>query len=357
MQNLSLRKTPHDRSVRRDRPTTSRFRRVAVLLAVACLAAPASAAGVEPGLISISTGGKTGVYYLAGGAICDLVNDHRWTHGVRCIALSSNGSIDNLRTVRSRENAFGIVQSDWQYHAVRGTDIFAEAGPDTELRSVFALFPEPFTVVARADAGISKFADLKGKRVSLGPVGSGGRATMNVVMAEMGWTDADFAYVADLGMGALPRAVCGDEIDAAVFIVAHPNLTLEDMMTSCDALLIPVSGPGIDRLVAENPYYFSSEIAGGTYPGQSASVATFALAATLVTSSRTSPSLVYEVTTAVFDNFDQFREFHPAFEGLERIADAHRGTDRAVSRGGAALLRGSQVPMRGSGHIQLESTS
>ena len=252
---------------RRDRIATITLRGLAGLLAVVGWAATSSsAAGLEPTLISIGTAGKTGVYYLAGGAICDLVDDHRWEHGVRCLALSSKGSVDNLRAIRSGEESFGIVQSDLHHHAARGTGAFEDAGPDRELRSVFALFPEPFTVVARPDAGISRFADLKGKRVNFGPAGSGGRATMNVVMDEMGWRDADFAYVSDLAMSALPRALCGGEIDAAVFIVAHPNLTLEDVMTSCDAALVAVEGPGIDRLVAENPYYFAFEIPAGTYP-------------------------------------------------------------------------------------------
>ena len=229
---------------RRDRITTITLRRLAGLLAVVGWAASSAAAGLEPTLISIGTGGKTGVYYLAGGAICDLVDDRRWEHGVRCLALSSSGSVDNLRRRPQRRGAFGIVQSDLHHHAARGTGAFVDAGPDRELRSVFALFPEPFTVVARPDAGIAGFADLKGKRVDFGPAGSGGRATMNVVMAEMGWADTEFAYVSDLAMSALPGALCGAEIDAAVFVVAHPNLTLEDVMTSCDATLVAVEGPG-----------------------------------------------------------------------------------------------------------------
>ena len=247
----------------------------------------------------------------------DQAASPRFSHSSRCLALSSNGSVDNLRAIRTGQEPFGIVQSDLHHHAARGTGVFEDAGPDRELRSVFALFPEPFTVVARPDAGISEFADLKGKRVNLGPAGSGGRATMNVVMEGMGWGDADFAYVSDLAMSALPQALCGAEIDAAVFIVAHPNLTLEEVMSSCDATLVAVEGRGINRLVAENPYYFAFEIPAGAYPGQANPVPTFALAATLVTSSRTSPAVVREVTKAVFENFDAFRDFHPAFAELE----------------------------------------
>jgi TRAP transporter TAXI family solute receptor len=289
---------------------------VAVLLALA-VAAPA--VGIEPTLVSIGTGGKTGVYYIAGGAICGLVNDHRWQHGIRCLTESSGGSIDNLTDVRSGARTFGIVQSDWLYHAVQGTAVFADAGPDRELRSVFGMFPESFTVVARPAAGILAFRDLKGKRVSLGPSGSGGRATMRVVMQEMGWADTDFAYIADLAMPDVPRALCNGEVDAAVFIVAHPNLTVEDMVSSCGAVLVPVDGPEIDDLVVANVYYAPSEIRADTYPDQASGVPTFALTATLVTSSRTSPTVVYELTKAVFDNFDAFRAVHPAFEELDKM--------------------------------------
>ena len=161
---------------------------------------------------------------------------------------------------------------------------------------MFGLFPEPFTVVARPDAGISTLTELAGKRVDLGPGGSGSRATMNVVMSAMGWSESDFAYVSDLGMSALTRALCGGEIDAAIVVVASPNLTVEDMVTSCDAVLVPVTDPAIDRLVADNAYHFPFEIPAGTYRGQATSTPTFALAATLVTSSRASPALVYELT-------------------------------------------------------------
>jgi hypothetical protein len=313
----------------------SSLRRVAATLAAIGCAALAGdgAAAMDSTLVSIGTGGETGVYYLAGGAICQLVNAERWEHGVRCLARKSNGSIDNLRDVRSGDDSFGIVQSDWQYHAFKGTSVFEAVGPDRELRSVFSLFPEPFTVVAHPDAGITTFADLEEKRVSVGPIGSGGRATMNVVMRAMGWTDADFAYVADLGMPALPEALCGGEIDAAVFIVAHPNLTVEDMVTSCDALLVPVEGPQIDRLIAENRYYSAYEIPALTYPDQPTPVADFALVATLVTSSRTAPAVVYELTRAVFENFDAFRDAHPAFANLDGSAMTTEGLTAPLHEG------------------------
>jgi uncharacterized protein len=307
--------------------------RAAVLAAAACAAAVPAVGQQSLSLVSIGTGSRTGVYYIAGGAICSLVNEHRWDTGLRCLALKSEGSIENLRNVRSGRQTFGIVQSDWHHHAVNGTGAFAEAGPDRELRSVFALFPEPFTVVARPDAGIATFEDLKGKRVDFGPAGSGGRATMNVVVEELGWDTTDFAYVSELTLGALPEALCGGEIDAAVFIVAHPNLTVEDMVTSCDAVLVPVEGPAIERLIAAHPYYVAAEIPAGTYAGQAATAPAFALGATLVTSSRTSPAVVYDLARAVLGDLQSLRDAHPALAELDPAAMVSEGLTAPLHEG------------------------
>ncbi|MCB1354035.1 MAG: TAXI family TRAP transporter solute-binding subunit [Rhodobacteraceae bacterium] len=289
-----------------------------IVLAAWCgLASAQSATRGDLSLVSIATGERTGVYYFAGGVICGLLNAHRWEHGIRCIAERTNGSIENLREVRSGAVTFAIAQSDWQNNAVNGTGVFQSAGRDSELRSLFSLFPEPFTVVARPDAGISTFSDLIGKRVNLGPQGSGSRATMEVVMDAMGWKDQDFSYVSELPMSELPRALCSGEVDAAVFIVAHPNLVVEEMLSLCGVILLPVQGEQIERVISGYPYYFDYQIPAGTYPGQTTSVPGFALAATLVASARTPPTIVQELVKAVFSNLDEFRAAHPAFAHLD----------------------------------------
>ncbi|MBT0964051.1 TAXI family TRAP transporter solute-binding subunit, partial [Denitromonas iodatirespirans] len=125
------------------------------LTAIATALALGAALGATPAqaqtkFVTIGTGGVTGVYYAAGGAICRLMNKDRATHGIRCSVESTGGSVYNVNTIRAGELDFGVAQSDWQYHAVKGTSKFAEAGPFKELRAVFSIHPEPFTVVARA---------------------------------------------------------------------------------------------------------------------------------------------------------------------------------------------------------------
>jgi TRAP transporter TAXI family solute receptor len=289
------------------------FRRLRlVCIALFALTMPADA-HAEPRLIVVDTGAKTGVYYFAGGSICALVNAQRWTTGIRCIVRETDGSIENLLALRRGAADFAIAQSDWQFHAMQGSGPFETRGPDRNLRSVLALYPEPFTILARGGSGIRRLSDLPGKRVNIGPVGSGSRATMEAVMDTMGWSGEDFAHLADLGISELPQALCSGDLDAAVMVIAHPNLAVEDVLSACDVTLIPAGAAVIDRLLAERPYFFAYSIPSGAYPAQSASVDVFALSATLVTSAQTPPPVVREVVSALVGALNEFRARHPSF--------------------------------------------
>jgi len=276
---------------------------------------PSTAA--EQQFISIGTGGVTGVYYPTGGAICRLVNKGRKEHGVRCSVESTGGSVYNINTIKQGELDFGVAQSDWQYHAYNGTSKFAEDGPFKDLRAVFSVHPEPFTVVARTDSGIKKFEDLKGKRVNIGNPGSGQRGTMEVVMEALGWTNDDFALASELKSAEQSQALCDNKIDAMVFTVGHPSGSIKEATTSCDSVIVEVSGPAIDELVKNNAYYRKAVIPGGMYRGTDSDVETFGVGATFVSSASVADEVVYQVVKAVFENFDEFKKLHPAFENLK----------------------------------------
>ena len=284
----------------------------------AALTATSTLALAADTFITIGTGGVTGVYYPTGGAICRLVNKGRKEHGIRCSVESTGGSVYNLNTIRAGELDMGVAQSDWQYHAYHGTSQFAEQGPNKELRAVFSVHAEPFTVVARADSGIKNFADLKGKRVNVGNPGSGQRGTMEVVMQSLGWTMDDFALASELKAAEQSKALCDNKIDAMVYTVGHPAGSIKEATTTCDTVLVNVEGPAIDKLVADNAYYRKATIPGGMYQGNPDDTKTFGVAATFVSSTKTPPEVVHAVVKAVFDNFDDFRKLHPAFENLTK---------------------------------------
>jgi TRAP transporter TAXI family solute receptor len=282
------------------------------------LASSGPAEAQDQQFVSIGTGGVTGVYYPTGGAICRLVNKNRKEHGIRCSVESTGGSVYNLNTIRAGELEFGVAQSDWQYHAYNGTSKFEDQGAYEGLRAVFSVHPEPFTVVARADAGISDFQDLKGKRVNVGNPGSGQRGTMEVLMEALGWSMDDFSLASELKSAEQSQALCDNQIDAMVFTVGHPSGSIQEASTACDSVLVNVTGDAVDQLVADNPYYRKATIPGGMYRGTDEDVTTFGVGATFVSSADVPEEVVYQVVKAVFENFEDFKNLHPAFANLKQ---------------------------------------
>jgi uncharacterized protein len=313
------------------------------LAACAGLVVAPVASAQEQQFITIGTGGVTGVYYPAGGAICRLVNAGREEHGIRCSVESTGGSVYNVNTMRQGELDFGIVQSDVQYNALEGLGAeFEGQGPFEGLRAVFALHPEPFTLLARADSGIETFDDLKGKRVNVSNPGSGSRATFEVLMDAKGWTMGDFALASELKSAEQSQALADNNVDAIAFIVGHPNGSIQEATTTTDAKLIPVSGPEVDALVEANPYFSKAVIPGGMYPGNPDDTETFGVRATLVTTAEVSDEAVYQVVKAVFENFEDFKKLHPAFAILDKeeivtgglSAPLHPGAERYFKEAG-----------------------
>lgn len=283
---------------------------------VASLAMGSMAAHAEDKFVTIGTGGQTGVYYVVGQSICQLVNRDIAKTNVKCNAPSTGASVANLNAIADKQMEMGIAQSDWQYHAYNGSSSF-EGKKNDKLRAVFSIHPEPFTVMARTDAKITNFDDLKGKRVNVGDPGSGTRATMNVILAAKGWTDKEFKVASELKPAEMASVMCDNNLDAITYNVGHPNGALKEAAASCDAHLVPVTGEAIDKLVADHPYYAKATIPGGLYKGTDNPVDTFGVYATLVTSADVDADRVYTVVKAVFDNFDRFKRLHPAFENLK----------------------------------------
>ncbi|ANB34317.1 TAXI family TRAP transporter solute-binding subunit [Rhodovulum sulfidophilum] len=310
------------------------------LAAAAALTAFAAPAAQAEEFITIGTGGVTGVYYPTGGAICRLVNKGRKDHGIRCSVESTGGSVYNLKTIRAGELEFGVVQSDFQYHAYHGSSpSFEGDGPFEGLRAVFSLHPEPFTVVARADSGIRELDDLKGKRVNIGNPGSGQRGNMEVVMAAKGWTMDDFALASELKPAEQSAALCDNQIDAMIYTVGHPSGAIQEATTACDSVLVNIRGPEIDKLVEDNSYYRKAIIPGGMYRGNDEDTETFGVGATLVTSDAVSEEAVYQLVKAVFDNFDDFKALHPAFANLKAEEMIKDGLSVPLHDGAARYYR------------------
>lgn len=287
----------------------------AALCALLLSPLPASA---QQKFVSIGTGGVTGVYYAAGGAICRLVNKDRGTDGVRCSVESTGGSVFNVNTIKAGELDLGVVQSDVGYNAYNGEGQFKDGGAFKKLRSVFSIHPEPFTVLSRKEANINTFDDFKGKRFNVGNPGSGTRASMDQLLQAMGLDSSFFSLASELRPDEHGPALCDGKIDGFIYGVGHPSANIQDPTTSCGAKLVPLTGPAVDKLVQAHPYYAKATIPGGLYPNNPNDTETYGVLATFVTSEDVPEESVYNVVKAVFDNFDDFRRLHPALASLKK---------------------------------------
>jgi len=210
----------------------------------------------------------------------------------------------------------GVAQSDAQQNAYLGTGKF-EGQKFDKLRSLFSVHAEPFQIVVGKDSGINSWDDLKGKRVNIGNAGSGQRATFEELMAANGVDGSFFGAVAELTSTEQSTALCEGKIDAFGFTVGVPNAGVAQATDGCGARIIPLEGPNIDKLVADNAYYSKVSIPKGTYATTTADVPTFGVTATIVTSADADEDTVYQVVKAVFDNLDEFRRLHASFAGLD----------------------------------------
>jgi len=285
---------------------------------VTLFVSPSSAAADR--MVTIGTGGVTGVYYPGGGAICRLVNRGRKEHGIHCTVDSTGGSIFNLQAIANGELTLGIVQSDLLFSASHGTEPFRKLGANPHLRALFSLHSEPFTVVVRKDSRIRKFDDLKGKRVNIGNQGSGMRATMEELMRLKGWSKDSFDSAPDLKLTDQADALCKHKIDAMVFAAGHPNGAIQQVTAACETRIIDVSGPDIDRLIQDNPYYAHTVIPGGMYVGNPGDVHTFGVKAILAATDDVDSETAYQVVHDVFENLDNFKTLHPVFATLNPVS-------------------------------------
>ena len=289
--------------------------------------------------VTIGTGGVTGVYYPTGGAICRLVNKTRKEHGIRCSVESTGGSVYNLNTIAAGELDMGVAQSDWQYHAYNGTSKFEEQGPNKDLRAVFSVHPEPFTMVARADSGIKNFMDIKGKRVNIGNPGSGQRGTIEVLMEATGIKIEDLKLASELKAAEQASALCDNKVDAMVYVVGHPNGSIKEATTSCDSVLVTVDGPAVAKLIKDNAYYRTATIPGGMYRGTDTDTKTFGVGATFVSSAKVPENVIYNVVKAVFENFEDFQKLHPAFANLKKEEMVKDGLSAPLHDGAAKYFK------------------
>lgn len=294
--------------------------KIATFLILFILGMFSSAASIQAKapFITIGSGEITGVYYPAGNAIAKMVNKKK-EDKIHAVVESTDGSVFNINALMSGDIEFGVVQSDRQFQAMKGMAEWKESGPQTKLRAVFSIHPEAVTLVTASDTGIKYIRDLKGKHVNIGNPGSGYRQNAIDALKAVG-IDYQKDIKADSCKALDASGMLQDhKIDAFFYTVGHPSDAIKEATSGTRKVTI-VEITDIEELLQNDSYYTKTSIPIKLYPGAANEhdIKTFGVKATLVTSATISEEIVYTVVKAVFENFEDFKQLHPAFGTLTK---------------------------------------
>ena len=289
----------------------------------------------EVNFVTIGTGGVTGIYYPTGVAICRMINKKFNEYEIKATVESTGGSVFNVNAVLNADLVFGVVQSDRQYQAYNGLAEWSKYGKQTDLRSVFSVHPESITLIASEKSGIREIKDLKGRRVNLGNPGSGYLQNSRDVLTAMGIAEDSDLLAEHVKAVEAPGLLQDERIDAFFYTVGHPNANIKEATSGrVKVFIVPIRGPDINKMLERYPYYAESTIARSFYPyaKNTQDIATIGVKATFVTSKNVNEDIVYAITKEVFDNFEDFKSLHPAYEVLTK-KDMLKGLTAPIHKG------------------------
>ena len=280
----------------------------AILAAAAVLLAGCNGTSDVEGkkFLNIGTGGTAGTYYPIGGAIAEVLNKE--IPGMSASAQSTGASVANINMLGDGEIDLATVQNDIAYYAAHGTEMFKDKKVDG-LQGIASLYPETCQFVTLKSSGIKSLAELKGKRVVVGAVGSGVEANVRQILAAYGvtYSDIDAQYLS-FAEGA--SALKDGNVDVAVLTAGYPTASVQDIASQNPVRLLPVEEKIADDLIAQYPFYTKTVIPAGTYAGFDEEVSSVAVMAMLVAGSTVNADLGYSVTKAIFGNLDRLQAAH-----------------------------------------------
>lgn len=295
---------------------------------------------------SIKTGNITGVYYAAGSAVAKMHNRKLKEYNLRLIAEASEGSISNIDDVANGLSAFGIAQANTLVFAKRGEDYW-QGSPQNKLRSVLGLYTEAFTVVAAVDAGINSLADLKGKTVNIGELGSTDSLQAKGLLSAVGLDLENDLIISEKPTYEASELLQQGEIDAYLYTVGHPNLSIKEASSGDRKVMIvapekefvdAITGKREDLVERVISIDYYTEIA------NQKPIRTVGVKAILFCDENTDEDVVYHIVREVFENLDLFKRQHPAFANMtpEKLSTGlilplHPGAKRYFKEAG--LLR------------------
>jgi len=283
------------------------------LVAIAMVATCVDAA--KRRYVSIAAGWVTGAYFPMAGAISRIAYKHLKDEGIKVTAESSGASVANAKLIGAGDTDFAILQNDIASYAHYGKEeMFPE--PIKELLGVCTLFPEHVQVVARKDANIKSIGDLKGKKVAIGPVGSGTMENAAQILEAWGLSFDDLARAEQLTASQSADYIKDGRLDAAFFTVAVGAAVIQDTSLMVPTDIVPIEGPKVDNLIEKYPFYAKQKVPGETYKGNDADIQTVSVMAMLSANKDIEADIVYAIINAMYSDLPQLKKAHAKFKDI-----------------------------------------
>ena len=281
------------------------------VMALVCIFSTASVVlAAEQVFLIIATGGTGGTYYPLGGAFAEIWNNNVKSVQVNATVQATGGSVANTNLLKTDQVEVAIIQNDVSFYAKEGIVLFDSKFP--ELRGVASLFSEAIQLVTDASSQVSKVADLRGKRVAIGAIGSGTEANARQVLKAAGLDadkDIDAKY---LSFNEAVTAMKDRQIDAAILLAGIPTAALTDLATTNNIKLTPIEDEVVDILLKEYPYFVRYPIPAGTYRGQNEDVQSVAVLALITVKADFDSTLLYEMLETMYANKERIINSHSA---------------------------------------------
>ncbi|NLM14056.1 MAG: TAXI family TRAP transporter solute-binding subunit [Epulopiscium sp.] len=255
--------------------------------------------------LKMATGGTTGTYYAYSGTVSQVLSQK--VNNLNFNVQSTGASKANIYLVSDEEADVAIVQNDVMYYAYNGTDLF-EGEKVSGFSAMAGVYAEVCQVVAKSD--ITSIEDLKGKRVSVGDIGSGVEFNARQILEAYDMTFDDIV-VSNLSFGDSATALKDDKIDAFFCVAGAPTTAIVELATSNQINVLKVDDEHAAKLIEKYPFYTKFSVPGGSYKGVDNDVQTVAVVATYIVSDSLSEDLVYNMTKALFENADEIAKAHP----------------------------------------------
>jgi len=311
------------------------------LALVVCFAMPQqSADAAERRFVSIAAGWVTGAYYPMAGAISRVAFNNLQDENIKVTAESSGASVANANLIAAENTDFAILQNDIAYHAFNGKEgMFDE--PVKNLRGCAVLYPEHIQCIVRDDSGIKSVEDLKGKRVAVGPVGSGTTENVKQIISAWDMTLDDFK-AEQLQARQASNYLKDGRLDAAFFTVAVGAAAIKDIATVVDIEVMDITGPNAKELIEEVPFYTQQPVPAGSYPGQDKDAKTVSVMAMLAARADLDKDIVYKIMKAMYGNLDKIHSAHSKFKNVDTdvamdgmTIPLHPGAEKYLKEAGA----------------------